>query len=128
MKKQLVGSDQTNGGDASMDVDGETASNADTEKTIVAESPNTKGQNRSSSGSNSHGSNSRDWESTIIARLREAGIDVSEPHNFRMTQRYQSLMHASFIDTNTLAVVERPWVDVASALPSAYHRHKYGHS
>ncbi|KAJ2844275.1 U3 small nucleolar RNA-associated protein [Coemansia erecta] len=134
MKKQLVGSDQTNGGDASMDVDGETASNADTEKTIVAESPNAKGQNRSSSGnsngsgSNSSGSNSRDWESTIIARLREAGIDVSEPHNFRMTQRYQSLMHASFIDTNTLAVVERPWVDVANALPSAYHRHKYGHS
>ncbi|KAJ1800675.1 U3 small nucleolar RNA-associated protein [Coemansia sp. RSA 2399] len=124
MKKQLVGSDQANG-DASMDVDGETTSNADTEKTIVAESPNTKGQ---SNGSSRSDSNTRDWESTIIARLREAGIDVSEPHNFRMTQRYQSLMHASFIDTNTLAVVERPWVDVASALPSAYHRHKYGHS
>ncbi|KAJ1666371.1 U3 small nucleolar RNA-associated protein [Coemansia sp. RSA 1813] len=115
MRKQLVGSDQANG-DSSMDVDGETTSNADTEKTVVAESPDAKSQS------------SRDWESTIIARLREAGIDVSEPHNFRMTQRYQSLMHASFIDTNTLAVVERPWVDVASVLPSAYHRHKFGHS
>ncbi|KAJ2760376.1 U3 small nucleolar RNA-associated protein [Coemansia sp. BCRC 34490] len=117
LKKHVGGGgsvEQTNG-DAGMDVDGETTSNADTEKTVVAESPDSK-------------SRSRDWESTVVARLREAGIDVTEPHNFRMTQRYQSLMHASFIDSTTLAVVERPWIDVASALPSAYHRHRFGHS
>ncbi|KAI9502938.1 WD40-repeat-containing domain protein [Coemansia spiralis] len=119
MKKQLVGgggSSEHANGDHSMDVDGETNSNADTEKTVVSEAA-TDMTNQS-----------KDWEGTIIARLREAGIDVAEPHNFRMTQRYQSLMHTSFIDTNTMVVVERPWIDVASALPSAYHRHKYGHS
>ncbi|KAJ2006425.1 U3 small nucleolar RNA-associated protein [Coemansia thaxteri] len=68
----------------------------------------------------------KDWESTVIARLREAGINAEKPHNFRMTQRYQNLMHASFIDANTMVVVERPWIDVAATLPSAYHRHKYG--
>ncbi|KAJ2336188.1 U3 small nucleolar RNA-associated protein [Coemansia sp. RSA 2681] len=68
----------------------------------------------------------KDWESTVIARLREAGINAESPHNFRMTQRYQNLMHASFIDKNTMVVIERPWIDVAATLPSAYHRHKYG--
>ncbi|KAJ1963957.1 U3 small nucleolar RNA-associated protein [Dipsacomyces acuminosporus] len=71
---------------------------------------------------------SKDWEATIIARLREAGINVEEPHNFRMTQRYQNLMHAAFVGSNTMVVVERPWIDVASSLPSAYHRHKYNGS
>ncbi|KAJ2552160.1 U3 small nucleolar RNA-associated protein [Coemansia sp. RSA 1933] len=120
MKKLLVGGAQQlpASADSSMEVDGETTSNADTEKTVVAESPDAKGQR----------SATMDWESTIIARLREAGIDVSEPANFRMTQRYQSLMHASFVDTNTMAIVERPWVDVASVLPSAYHRHKFENS
>ncbi|KAJ2736369.1 U3 small nucleolar RNA-associated protein [Coemansia sp. BCRC 34962] len=68
----------------------------------------------------------KDWESTVVARLREAGIDADSPNNFRMTQRYQNLMHASFIDRNTMVVIERPWIDVAVTLPSAYHRHKYG--
>ncbi|KAI8324771.1 WD40 repeat-like protein [Martensiomyces pterosporus] len=72
------------------------------------------------------GNAGKDWEATIIARLREAGINVAEPHNFRMTQRYQNLMHAEFLDNSTMVVIERPWIDVASALPSAYHRHKYG--
>ncbi|KAI7826470.1 WD40-repeat-containing domain protein [Kickxella alabastrina] len=69
---------------------------------------------------------SKDWASTYAARLREAGINVNVPHNFRMTQRYQHLMHVSFIDNDTMVVIERPWIDVASVLPLAYHRHKYG--
>ncbi|KAJ2358347.1 U3 small nucleolar RNA-associated protein [Coemansia sp. RSA 2618] len=71
-------------------------------------------------------SQGKDWEGTIVARLREAGINVAEPHNFRMTERYQNLMHASFVDANTMIVLERPWIDIASALPAAFHRHKYG--
>ncbi|KAJ2162362.1 U3 small nucleolar RNA-associated protein [Coemansia sp. RSA 552] len=71
-------------------------------------------------------SQARDWEATIVARLREAGINVAQPNNFQMTQRYQSLMHAAFTGNDTLVVVERPWIDVAAALPAAYHRHKYG--
>ncbi|KAI9477414.1 WD40-repeat-containing domain protein [Coemansia mojavensis] len=51
---------------------------------------------------------------------------IAKPHNFRMTERYQNLMHASFIDANTMVVLERPWTDVSSALPAAFHRHKYG--
>ncbi|KAJ2152518.1 U3 small nucleolar RNA-associated protein, partial [Coemansia sp. RSA 353] len=70
-------------------------------------------------------SQGKDWEGTIVARLREAGINVAEPHNFRMTERYQNLMHASFVDANTMVVLERPWIDVASALPAAFHRHKF---
>ncbi|KAJ1820891.1 U3 small nucleolar RNA-associated protein [Coemansia sp. RSA 2599] len=66
-----------------------------------------------------------DWSLTYVARLREAGINFDEPHNFRMTQRYQSLMHASFIDDNTMVVIERPWIDVASLLPLAYNRHRF---
>ncbi|KAJ2856577.1 U3 small nucleolar RNA-associated protein [Coemansia erecta] len=66
-----------------------------------------------------------DWSLTYVARLREAGINFDEPHNFRMTQRYQSLMHASFIDDNTMVVIERPWIDVASMLPLAYNRHRF---
>lgn len=68
----------------------------------------------------------KDWETTVVARLREAGINVEETHNFRMTQRYQALMHASFVDANTMVIVVRPWIDVAATLPPAYHRHKYG--
>ncbi|KAJ2784741.1 U3 small nucleolar RNA-associated protein [Coemansia interrupta] len=66
-----------------------------------------------------------DWTSTYVARLREAGINVNEPHNFRMTQRYQNLMHASFVGDNTMVVVERPWTDVAASLPLAFERHRY---
>ncbi|KAJ2129567.1 U3 small nucleolar RNA-associated protein, partial [Coemansia sp. RSA 921] len=73
-------------------------------------------------------SQGKDWEGTIVARLREAGINVAEPHNFRMTERYQNLMHASFVDANTMVVLERPWIDVASALPAAFHRHKFENS
>ncbi|KAJ2706477.1 U3 small nucleolar RNA-associated protein [Coemansia sp. IMI 203386] len=66
-----------------------------------------------------------DWSLTYVARLREAGINFDEPHNFRMTQRYQSLMHASFVDDNTMVVIERPWIDVTSLLPLAYNRHRF---
>ncbi|KAJ2617775.1 U3 small nucleolar RNA-associated protein [Coemansia sp. RSA 1365] len=106
-------------GSASMEVDDDinsnTASVIDSEdvSSIMSDAASAKGQ-------------AKDWEATIVARLREAGINVAEPHNFRMTQRYQNLMHASFIDSNTMVIVERPWIDVASALPAAYHRHKYG--
>ncbi|KAJ2768403.1 U3 small nucleolar RNA-associated protein [Coemansia nantahalensis] len=102
--------------DAHMDVDssvnGDAASIADSEDV--------------SSVASEVAGRSKDWESTIVARLREAGINVAEPHNFRMTQRYQNLMYASFVDSDTMVVVERPWTDVASALPAAFHRHRFG--
>ncbi|KAJ1752993.1 U3 small nucleolar RNA-associated protein [Coemansia sp. RSA 989] len=100
---------------ARMDIDGDAASAADSEDmdSTISESVSVRSQGK-------------DWEGTIVARLREAGINVAEPHNFRMTERYQNLMHASFIDANTMVVLERPWTDVSSALPAAFHRHKYG--
>ncbi|KAJ2364361.1 U3 small nucleolar RNA-associated protein, partial [Coemansia sp. RSA 2610] len=102
------------GGDngARMDVDGDEASAADSEEvaSVVSEAASVRSQGK-------------DWEGTIVARLREAGINVAEPHNFRMTERYQNLMHAAFVDANTMVVLERPWIDVSSALPAAFHRH-----
>ncbi|KAJ1942452.1 U3 small nucleolar RNA-associated protein [Linderina macrospora] len=68
----------------------------------------------------------KDWEETVVARLREAGIDVRQPNNFRMTQRYQGLMAADFAADDAMVVVERPWIDVAASLPPAYHRRRFG--
>ncbi|KAJ2012731.1 U3 small nucleolar RNA-associated protein, partial [Coemansia sp. S610] len=111
-RKQSVGS-QING-QAAMDVDAD------------ADAPSIGDQAEALANDVDELYKGKDWESTVVARFREAGIDADSPNNFRMTQRYQNLMHASFIDRNTMVVIERPWIDVAATLPSAYHRHKYG--
>ncbi|KAJ1735282.1 U3 small nucleolar RNA-associated protein [Coemansia biformis] len=111
--------------DEHMDVDGVANGNgvASSDAASVADSEDLASIASGAAEAAGHG---KDWEATIVARLREAGINVAEPHNFRMTQRYQNLMHAAFVGGDTMVVVERPWIDVASALPAAFHRHKYG--
>ncbi|KAJ2719987.1 U3 small nucleolar RNA-associated protein [Coemansia sp. Benny D115] len=69
---------------------------------------------------------SDDWNSTFAARLREAGIEVEQPFNFRTTERYYDIMHASFVDKDTMLIIERPWTDVVASFPPAFRRHKFG--
>jgi U3 small nucleolar RNA-associated protein 4 len=48
--------------------------------------------------------------------------------NFKLITHYRPILHAEFIGTGELLIVERPAVDVLAQLPPAFWRPKYGAS
>ncbi|KAJ3339254.1 hypothetical protein HDU93_008462 [Gonapodya sp. JEL0774] len=49
-----------------------------------------------------------------------------EARNFVSVDRYQPLMHADYLSTEELVVVERPWLGIAEKLPGVVRKKKYG--
>ena len=46
--------------------------------------------------------------------------------NFRIVDRYRPILHLDFIDSNTMVVVERPWLQVMESFPGVLNRPRYG--
>lgn len=46
----------------------------------------------------------------------------------KLITHYRPILHVDFLSDGELVIVERPLVDVLSALPPAYFKHKYGSS
>ncbi|KAJ3367776.1 U3 small nucleolar RNA-associated protein [Allomyces arbusculus] len=59
----------------------------------------------------------------VVAPSRNLGI---EKRGYGLLSRYQRLMHVEVLSETEMVVVERPWMDVAAALPGAFTRKKYG--
>jgi hypothetical protein len=54
-------------------------------------------------------------------------LDVPrDEENFRLVTHYQPLLFAGFHATNSLIVVERPWLTVLDSLPPAFARRRFG--
>lgn len=51
-----------------------------------------------------------------------------QPKNFTVVTHYRPLLYVDFLDCGEIVVVERPLVDVMSAMPPAFFKPKYGFS
>ncbi|PVU93664.1 hypothetical protein BB561_003119 [Smittium simulii] len=66
-------------------------------------------------------------KAVAISRLLDAGvITENDQFNFSYTKKYNPIMSLGFIAPGKLAIVERPWFDMLSALPPALARKKFG--
>lgn len=52
----------------------------------------------------------------------------TEPKNFTVLTHYRPLLFVDFLDCGEMVVVERPLVDIMSAMPPAFFKPKYGSS
>jgi U3 small nucleolar RNA-associated protein 4 len=52
----------------------------------------------------------------------------TQPNNFTVLTHYRPLLFVDFLDCGEMVVVERPLVDVMSAMPPAFFKPKYGSS
>jgi len=52
----------------------------------------------------------------------------AQPKNFTILTHYRPLLFVDFLDCGEMVVVERPLVDVMSAMPPAFFKPKYGSS
>ncbi|KAI5119929.1 hypothetical protein M0805_000894 [Coniferiporia weirii] len=56
----------------------------------------------------------------------EGDADADALSNFRLVTRYRPILRADFLGAGELLVVERPLVDMLSALPPAFFKPRYG--
>ena len=58
----------------------------------------------------------------------EGSFGQTQPKNFTVLTHYRPLLFVDFLDCGEMIVVERPLVDVMSAMPPAFFKPKYGSS
>ena len=58
----------------------------------------------------------------------EDPLSQTQPKNFTVLTHYRPLLFVDFLDCGEMIVVERPLVDVMSAIPPAFFKPKYGSS
>ena len=59
-------------------------------------------------------------------RDKQSKMATLSQENFKIVDRYRPILHLDFLDSNSMVVVERPWLQVMESFPGVLHRPRYG--